>query len=267
MIKTSHEELRNFFRALKIPRGSVVMVHSALFSLGIIEGGVAGFYRALREHVGENATIVVPTFTYSFRRNQIFDIRQTPSALNIGVFSEYVRMLPGSIRSADPLFSMSAIGAEAADLMRRTTTASFGIGSIYDRLFDHNAYFVAIGITYSTGLAGFMNLEKLAEVPYRKEVECFGRSVDQKGNVFNDSALHYQRNEEIYGEARTDREQMGELLERAGTSMAIEYGYGRHMCLAGCAWREQVLEILRRDPFFMLDKTQYPLGRIPGGIS
>jgi len=267
MVKTSQVQLRELFQALKIPRGGIVMVHSSLFSLGIIEGGVSGFYRVLRQHIGENGTIVVPTFTYSFRRNQIFDVRYTPSARNIGVFSEFVRMLPESLRSPDPLFSMSAIGAQAAELMRRNTIASFGSGSIYSRLFDLNTHFVAIGITYSTGLSGFMHLERLAEVPYRKEVEYFGRSIDLEGREFDDSALHYQRNEEVYGDARTNREPIGELLEKNGVSTPVQYGYGRHMCLAGSAWREQVLDILQRDPFFMLDETQYTCSCAPSAVS
>lgn len=253
MIRTSLRELKALFEALGVPKGGAVMVHAALFSLGLIEGGISGFYNVLREHMGKDGTLIVPTFTYSFRRSELFDIVNTPSARNIGIFSEYVRKKDGVVRSADPLFSMAAIGPESDFLMQRTCEASFGTGSIYDRLFSNNVCFLAIGITYSTGLAGFMHLEKLAEVPYREDIRLTGRSRDNYGSEFDDSVVHYARNEKIFGNARTDREQMGRILEEKSASIAVPFGYSRHISLRAKAWQEVVLNELKKNPFAMLE--------------
>lgn len=255
MIKTSHQELLLLFEGLGIPRGGVVMLHTALFSLGLIEGGVAGFYRSLSDYVGKEGTIVVPTFTYSFRRNEVFDILNTPSAKNIGIFPEYIRNQDNAVRSSDPLFSMAAIGPRSRELMHRANNACFGHGSIYQNIFDVDAHFVGIGISYSAGMAGFMHLEKLAQVPYRVDIQFDGISRDVHGNEFADSAIHYARNEKVFGLVKTDREPMGRLMENKGASKVICYGHGKHLCIRGGLWRDIVLNKLSKSPFYMLDKS------------
>jgi aminoglycoside 3-N-acetyltransferase len=267
MIRTTQVDLLNLFRSLGIKKGDTVVAHTALFSLGIIEDGVGGFYKSLKNLIGVDGTLIVPTFTYSFRRNEVFDILNSPSAKNIGVFSEYVRNRPDAIRSADPIFSFSAIGSRASKLMERGSAACFGGGSIYESLFDVDACFLAIGINYSSGLSGFMHLEKLADVPYRTDQEFFGTSRNVQGLEFSDSAIHYVRDEETYGAVITDREPMGLLLEQEGASVAIDYGYGRHLCLKGKRWRDVVLKKLSEDPFYMLDISQYDNGKIPAASS
>lgn len=263
MIRTTKQDLINLFRALEINSGDTVVAHTALFSLGLIEDGVGGFYNSLRNVIGDNGTLIVPTFTYSFRRNEIFDIKNSASAKNIGVFSEYVRNRSTSVRSSDPIFSFSAIGPRATELMNRTSPVCFGNKSIYESLFDANSKFLAIGINYSSGLSGFMHLEKLANVPYRKDKEFLGISRNTYGHEFNDSAVHFVRNEETYGKVITDREPMGLILEEEGASIAINYGYGRHLCLKGHQWNDIVLRKLKENPFYMLDANQYCDKKIP----
>ena len=50
----------------------------------------------------------MPTFTYSYRRNEVFDVSRSVS-IN-GVFSEYIRKLDGVYRNDDPLVSFAGIG-------------------------------------------------------------------------------------------------------------------------------------------------------------
>jgi len=241
------------------------MLHSALFSLGLIEGGISGFYRTLLDYLGPEGTLIVPTFTYSFRRNEVFDVVNSPSAKSIGIFSEFVRIQPDAVRCPDPLFSMAAVGANAKEMMLRQSDACFGIGSTYARLFDANVLFMALGITYSTGLSGFMHIEKLAGVPYRKDEKLFGISRDVNGVELQDSAIHFARREDIFGATITNREPMGALLEENGASTVISYGYGRHLCLQADPWLNIVLSELEKNPLCMLDSTQYPDERIPWG--
>jgi aminoglycoside 3-N-acetyltransferase len=252
LIRTSQSDLSNLFKALRIPVSGTVMLHAALFSLGLIEGGVKGFYDALRKHLGEEGTIIVPTFSYSYRRNEIYDVEKTPSAKSIGIFSEYVRKKIDSVRSLDPMFSMAAIGPMASSLMERKSKASFGPDSIYEELFNHDAIFIGIGITYSTGLTGFIHLEKLSDVPYRQDLVLRGRSRLLDGSECDDYAIHYARNEDFFINAQTNRESMGALLESCGVSTEINYGYSKHMSLSGPAWQEIVVSELKKDPFCML---------------
>lgn len=255
MIHTTKETLKNLLISLGVKKGDVVMIHSAIYSLGLIEGGVGGFYETIMDILGDEGTLVVPTFTYSFRRNEIYDVRSTPSAKNIGIFSEFVRKLNGAQRSLDPLFSMCAIGPRASELMQRKSNECFGENSIYGELFNQKTKFIGLGITYSTGLTGFVHIERIAKVPYRESMRFDGRTCDIDGCLSEDFAIHYSRNEREYGDVITDREAIGHELENRGVSKAVEYGYGRHVLIQAEGWLTYVLDKLEKEPLCMLDKN------------
>jgi aminoglycoside 3-N-acetyltransferase len=253
MIKTDRKKLLNLFDEIGILKGSTVMAHTALFTLGMIEGGVAGFYQALMDQIGPEGTLIVPTFTYSFRRDELYDKNNTPVAKNIGIFSEFVRKLPIAVRSEDPLFSMSSVGPRASELMKLRSKNCFGIESIYSKLFDEDISFLAIGITYSTGLTGFIHLEKISSVPYRKDQNFTGKSVDDNGKIFDDYANHFITNDEDNAEIKINRETIGSLLEEKGISKTVKYGQGLHIMLKGINWRDFVCDQLKKDPYCMVD--------------
>jgi len=255
MIKTSQKDIKLLLNDLGVKSDDVVMIHSALYTMGHIENGANGFYQALRNQVGENGTIIVPTFTYSYRRNQIYDIRKTKAPNEIGVFSEFVRNRGHAVRSADPLFSMAAEGPKAENLMKRDSLYCFGANSIYEKIFQENAVILGFGISYSTGLAAFMHLEKLAKVDYRYDLEFKGVSIDHDGNKYNDKAIHYARNEELYPYGKTDRERIGAAMERYGVATRIDYGSGKHIALRTREFKDFVLTQLNKEPHIMFNTT------------
>lgn len=228
------------------------MLHSAVFTLGLIEGGLDGLRKAVMNCVGAEGTLIVPTFSYSFRRHEIFDIVNTPCDKNVGVFAEHIRQGTAAVRSSDPMFSMAAVGAQAEARMRRSSPMCFGPGSIYERLFEEDVTFLGLGISYSTGMSGFMHLERLAEVPYRKELGLKGQCRSAAGELYDEEVFHFARDEAAWPGAVTNREPMGRILERRGVSRAVTYGHGRHFALKGRGWQDVVIEELQRDPMAML---------------
>ncbi len=258
MTKTSIKDIEDLLIRLGLQRKDRVMVHSSLFSLGVIENGVDGFHRALLNVIGNEGTIIVPTFTHSFRQGKVFNILESPSEKSLGIYAEYIRKTQSSVRSSDPLFSMAAIGPDAQELMNRKSINCFGKGSVYERLFEANVRYLALGITYSTGLSAFMHLERLANVPYRKELRLEGRSINTTGKEFDDSAIHFARDEnKFYQTGRTNREPMGAMLEEAGVSVAINFRNGRHFALSSNSFEQFVLNQLKENPMIMFElKTQ-----------
>ena len=49
--------------------------------------------------------LVVPTFTYSFCNNEVYDVKNSPTSM--GALNEFIRKLPGRYRTTDPLLSFS----------------------------------------------------------------------------------------------------------------------------------------------------------------
>ena len=102
------------FKRIGLQRGDVIIVHNSLLSFGIpsdigLTELSSKIYSCFRNIIGDEGTLVVPTFNFDFCKGITFDRQNTPSKL-MGVFSEYIRTLPDSMRSPHPMQSVSAIG-------------------------------------------------------------------------------------------------------------------------------------------------------------
>ncbi|GEP42491.1 DUF4910 domain-containing protein [Brevifollis gellanilyticus] len=157
-------------RAAGVVEGDTVFVHASLGRLGYPDRGrsmpdaCAAALDALREAVGARGTILVPTYTYSIGKGEVFDPALTCSTL--GDFTEHVRMQLDALRSHDPMLAVSGIGPKAAELLSDLPRTCYGPGSIYDRLVDSGGKIVMIGL----GLfwATFRHyIEEKAGVPFR----------------------------------------------------------------------------------------------------
>ena len=250
MKRTSRRELQDLLGELGIGPGDRVMVHSFVPSLGIVEGGLPGLVEALVDKIGPEGTLIVPTFTYSFRRSQVFDIRNSPST--VGAFSEYVRTLPDAIRSRCPLFSMAVLGPDATDLMSRESNRCFGLGSIYQKLFDAGIKFVGLGVEYDYGYAFFMHLERLAEVPFRRDQRFQGRSIDAGGTEFDDEAIHFVRVEDPPW--RRNRRRLCEEFVEEGVIREVTFNGIPHRMFDSNVFAPLVLDRLRHNPWCMADR-------------
>ena len=254
MLNLDFKEIQSFFEKLEIEAGDSVMIHSAIYTLGRIDGGVNTLLEVILDILGGSGNLIVPTFTYSFRRNEIFDYWNTPSAKEIGILSELVRSRETSVRSLDPLFSVAAIGPDASDLMQRENKNSFGEGSIYEKIFERNTKIVSIGVPYSSGITAFMHIERLANVPYRQEELFSGYSIDNTGNKYADECLHFSRNESDYPELLMNREGIGKKLEEEGASLSTKLGYGKHFSITSSLFKDIVLRELSLNSHVMVEK-------------
>jgi len=254
--KTSIADLENLLLQLELKKNKILLVHSSLISLGIIEKGILGFYEALRNVIGPEATIIVPTFTYSFRKKETFDINNTPSPKQLGPFSEYIRNLKNSVRSYDPLFSFCANGPMAQVVMNKKSKNCFGQTSVFDNFYKNKIKILAIGLKYSTGITSFIHIEKLSRVPYREDKKFNGLSIDKNGIKQKDYAIHYVKDKEIFKRKFTYRESMGELLEKQRISRAKNFGSGKHLLIDFSNMVSSTLEVLEKNPYYMLKNIE-----------
>ncbi|MDA8599365.1 AAC(3) family N-acetyltransferase [Porticoccaceae bacterium] len=144
--------ITKLFSELEISSSDVIMVHG--------DAGVAAQLRHLDvdrrldflfdemiNFIGDEGTLVVPAFSYSFTKNVDFDVLETPS--DVGLFSEWFRSLPGTKRSRNPNFSVSSIGKYADQFVNASTTDCFGPNTAFDLLYKHNAKLVCLGCDFS----------------------------------------------------------------------------------------------------------------------
>lgn len=134
------KDLAEALSRLPLEVGDVLFCHSNIGFFGRMESvGTADdlcriFLEEIMERIAPGGTLVVPTFTYSFPRNQIFDVDASKS--DMGWFAEWLRGRPDAVRSCDPCYSVVALGDRAVELTHNAPENSFDENSFFARLLD-----------------------------------------------------------------------------------------------------------------------------------
>ncbi len=178
----------NALREVGADKCEVLFVHSEL-SFGVPCKGLKRkdfielMYLAIKE-LGVK-TLIFPTFTFSFSNYEDFDIANSKSKM--GVLTEYVRKLPDSLRSCDPLMSVSLIG-ENKKLIENLGKSSVGTDSIFDKLHNtENVKFLFFGTEIGQCFTHMHYVEERLNVPYRYNMDFSGNIIDLDGKIRNDT--------------------------------------------------------------------------------
>ena len=125
-----------------IKEGDIVLMHSALSSIGQVEGGADTVIDAVLEAVGESGTFAVSTMAF----NHPFDAENDRST--VGIISETHRLRKNSIRSLRPVHGINAIGAQAEELTRDhdKCETNCGCGSPYLKLKEMGGKIIMLGV-------------------------------------------------------------------------------------------------------------------------
>lgn len=177
-------QLLEALRSVGIAPGDILFVQVSLDALGRPRGceteeeAWAMLMRTLRESVGASGTILVPTYTFSFCRQEEFDLLATPTAggpwSTSAGFLEFVRRAPGAVRSRDPIHSVAGLGPRAKELLRDVPNTCFGPGSVHERLLRAGAKVCTIGVGLDE--ATFRHhVEEVVGVPFRFKKLFTGR--------------------------------------------------------------------------------------------
>ena len=135
-----------------------LMVHASLSKMGFIEGGAETVVKVLKETVGEEGMILMPTSPIARLQldyvsdNPLFDVLNTPSAM--GNISEVFRTSDGVVRSYHPTEPVAAWGAKAYEYIKDHTTKNtpYHWDSPYGKLIQHWGKILYIGVTlYNAG--------------------------------------------------------------------------------------------------------------------
>jgi len=216
------EDIIDALKQSGIKNGDSIFVHSDLKSFGKLNNKITrqefleSFIEALKKTVGEHGNIIMPTFSYSFCKNEIFDPETTPST--VGILTEYFRKLKEVKRSIDPIFSVSALGPDK-DYFTDVGTNCFGDKSIFMKLYDKNAKIVFLGETFDITYMHFV--EQKCGVLYRfikkfkGEIKC-GNKLEEFVFDYNVRPLDKDVNYDLEG--------IADFLESKGVLKKAELG-------------------------------------------
>jgi aminopeptidase-like protein/aminoglycoside N3'-acetyltransferase len=172
----TRRDLVRELRAIGIGQADTIFVHVSLDALGqpmdcssseqvhqlLLDG--------LLSVIGEEGTILVPTYSFSFCKREVFDVDNTltaggPWSPSAG-FLEFFRKLPGAVRSGDPIHSVAGLGPKAEELLTNLPHTCFGRDSVHERLLKAGGKICLIGVDLEE--ATFRHyVEELASVPFR----------------------------------------------------------------------------------------------------
>lgn len=241
-----------------LKKGDIVMIHSDISSFGKI-GDIKDRNKFLKciinsflNVIGDEGTLVVPTYTYTFCRTKIFDLRNTKS--EVGVFSEFVRNCDGAIRSEDPIFSHAGIGKNAKILLRNVGNVCFGKDSFFDRLYKFDGKIVNFGKFFDITFLHY--IENVFKVSYRFNKKFSGKVIKEDGSKYEAEVIFYVRYLPEDGrDVLYNMHRIGNELEKRSLLKRVFLGNSYILCSKTKDIYDIGLEMLKKNEYTFLAKN------------
>lgn len=251
----SLSDLVNGLKQTGLRHGDIVFFQVSHLTLGPAECGSSVssacelLYSAMREVIGPVGTILVPAFSFSFCRNEDFDLQVTPSIQgewsSSWEFLEYFRLLPGVVRSTDPILSVVGLGPMAEHLLTRLPNTTYGKDCLHERLLRAGGKICGIGVGLAE--APFLHyVEEAVGVPFRYKKLFTGR-IGQNGKLNKQgwiSSVPIQAANGI-----SDGSRLEEIARSEGLCRIAEVGLGEVVSIDSKSFYELIRRELARDPW------------------
>ena len=244
----------DFVSALResgLKKRDVVFSHSAIGFLGVPEGGAFAenifetVFGAFMDVIGDEGTLVVPTFTYSPGKNEVFDPEKTPST--VGALTEMIRKLPHAHRSLDPIFSVAAVGRLASELTHNVSKECFGFGSFWQRFLEVDG--VICNISRDAGSTFLHYGEKVLHVPYRFDKRIPSR-VFVDGQTVNFDIINFCWNR-AHPESRAYFNLFDQKARKKGAAKSFSIGRGAIVTISARDSLDILAQGLNENPCFL----------------
>jgi aminoglycoside 3-N-acetyltransferase len=189
------EGLGRFLRRLGVRQGDTLMLHSSWQPLNGFSGSPAKFCGALRDYLGPEGLLVMPSLTYHNMSSAEFlatgkpmDVRRSPSAM--GLLTEVFRRGKEVRRSLSPTHPLLAWGAEADSFVagHEATDRPFGPNSPFALLLERNAMLLCLDCGFSSITFTHFVEDSLADTlpfPLYEAEPMVGCSIDRDGKRIN----------------------------------------------------------------------------------
>lgn len=234
-----------------ISKGDIIMVHVGMSSFGAIPDGVHSqeqlsqfVLESLSDVIGENGTLIVPAFSYSLGKGEIFNAGTTPCPL-VGEFCEFFRKQPNVCRSNDPFLSVCGIGPKAKLLTENISNTSYGENSFFDKFTKAGGKIVCLGVglRYATIRHYY---EEMANVPFRYQKFFSGHII--KKNIKTKCCWYYSVSPRCNNTYPLGIK-LEKIVEQSGLMKKIPLGKGFISCIKSSDYLEIALREYKKDPW------------------
>lgn len=246
----SDDDFLEALRQLGLQPGDVLFVHSDISVFGkLATEGKSQLLEALvgifKKAVGKNGMIIMPTFSYSFYRDKVFDIEKTRS--EVGVLTEYFRKQEGVLRTAQPNHSVAIFGKKKEEMVK-VGIDCFDGESIFGKLKEAGGKIVIFGAPFLS-CTFIHSIEQSHGVPYRYLKTFSGTIINRDVSKREKSTFYVRRSE---NKIKTDLSRLESYLLENGYMKGIKLGNGKIMVVDADILFREGMKLLDQDINFFI---------------
>ena len=239
-------DIKNALKKTGLKNKDNIFLHSNLGFFGKLKDinkkyhFVETFYNEIRNIIGKDGSLIVPTFTYSFFNKKPFFKKKTPSVM--GIFSEHVRKKKEAIRSNDPNFSISCIGPLSEKFRYNTDYNSYSEKSFFSLFHKINGKILNFNFPGSTIIHYY---EKLLKVSYRfdKTFSGYNNGKFEKWVVFS----KYLGKKNTYHNPFP----ITKLIEKSKATKVASLGKGKILCITSKQFYDCIKKEIKLNKFLL----------------
>ncbi len=237
------QELYDSLEEVGVKKGDVICVHSHLMAFGKPLLKRQDFMNliidTLNDVIGENGTLIMPTFTYSFCNKENYDMQKSPST--VGILTEYYRKYPNIERTWHPIFSF-AIGGNRQKEYLDIGPDAFSLDSVYGKMIRDNGKLIMLGGNY--GYTFYYLAEEHVNVRHRYFKNFSGEIITPQKNYITE-VPYFVRNLTMRSEL--DEEKLAKYLIETRYQKQVAFAKGTLAAVECKDMYNCVCNILRTD--------------------
>lgn len=244
-------DLLNALRELNIKQGDTVCVHSQIYSLGMAQMPrneyLNTILNVLKEAVGENGTLIMPVFSYSFCEKQVFDVQKSKST--VGILTEFFRNSEGVSRTIHPIFSFAIWGRRREEFLDISTDA-FSMESVYGKMIRDNDKMIMLGA--DRGYTIYYLAEESIGVSHRY-FKNFSGIVKDGEKEYELTVPYYVRH--LDKRSMESPEKVSAYLLKKEIQKSVPFGWGSISSFQCRDMFESIVEKLKEDETYFLEEN------------
>jgi len=246
-------DILNAMQSVGIKEGDILFVHSDLAVFGKLLTTNRNLFlqdimNALKKAVGNKGTLILPTFTYSFCNNEIYDVENSRST--VGILSDFFRQQTDVVRTTHPIFSVALLGNKKQELMKIDKT-SFGENSIFGKIHKIKGKLLFLGAPFQS--CTFIHyIEKMHGIPYRF-VKKFKGKIKCEGKEYEDEYEYFVRF--LDKNVNTNLSKLEKHLLNKGMMKKAKLGNGEILLIDSDVLYREGLKLLDQDIYFFLKEV------------
>jgi aminoglycoside 3-N-acetyltransferase len=180
----SKKDIINALRSLNIKKNDTIFCHSNIVNFGLPKHGLGEeklaniFFDSFFKILGKNGTLILPTFSYSFAKKEIYNPNKSRTIC--GFFPEAIRKIKKNFcLYPDPNLSCIIFGKNRQYLSRLHDKNSYGKYSLFSKFLHLNGKICNLNLDAGSTFLHF--LERKLKIKYR-----FDKNFKGKINNNND---------------------------------------------------------------------------------